>query len=558
MKVLCKVRSERRGIAALLLWLATSAWSHATVVGRAQTSVPKSQARALASKETLEAYAAAQHGDAPRALAMVETTLRAHPDFAPAFKLKGLLLEDAGDDSGAASAYREALRSSPHDVDMLLKVGTLELLNGQGEQAIALLSQRVHAVPGDKEGNYYLAQAYHLDGNNDLALDSIRKAVAAAPDEPPVLQKYGELLCSAGNNAEALQWLMKAQHMDPALPRIQFDLAVASYNNMDLHGAATHAAQQHQWEPGNLPNLSLLAAAQMKLGDWEDARTNLQEVLAVNREDATTTLSLGQCDLELKEYSAAIDALKQVLQLDPTQVQAHFLLSRAYTGVGNATEAQHEIALHREMMGHLSFAMPKAEMRQQAAISAKAQALLAGEKESEALHLFEINEKGPDFTRGSAWMAVGGTYLTMGNTQAAGRCFTRALALAPRTHGLHASMGTVALQEGNLVAAEADFSSELAIDPNYPLALGELGEIRYRQGRWVEAADLLTRSKTTIPSLLFFLAAADFQLGKTQAADLAAEAVAAYGTGEPAILEALTDLLRQNGQVALAQRLRNP
>lgn len=486
---------------------------------------------------------------------MIDTLLRDHPDFAPAFKLKGMLLEDRGDDAGAALAYRRALQFAPDDPDMLLKVGALELVAGHVDQAIALLIRRTRALPGDQEGNYYLAQAYHLNGDNELALTSIRQAVNAAPDDGPILQKYGELLCSGGDNAKALQWLQKAQHSDPTLQRINFDLAVASYNNMDLKAAASYAAREAELAPGNLPDLVLLASTQMKLGAWREARANLQKVLAARSEDATATLELGQCDLELKEYPAAIEALKRSLQLDPTQVQAHYLLSRAYNTMGDAEDAQHEAALHREMMQHISFAVPKSEVRQQAIISEKAQMLLRDGYETEALQLFQTSSTARDVTRGSAWTSVGGTYLAMGDPQAAERSFQRALALDPHTHGLHAYLGTLALQQGDLSGAETHFQAELALDPNHPLALAELGEVRYRQGKWAEAAALLTRSKTTIPSLLLFLCASDFQLGKTEAADLTAEAVAAYGGKEQAIIEALTDLLRRNGQVALADRL---
>lgn len=547
------IRSVALGFALVLL--ISPGTVCAVLSTQTQTSTAGKKVSAQSSKQVQEAYAAAQRGNASQALATVDAVLRERPDFAPAYKLRGMLLEDSGDDTGAATAYRSALKFSPDDADLLLKVGTLELLSGHQEQAIALLQRRVQTMPGDKEGNYYLAQAYHLNGNNELALSSIRRAVKAAPDEAPVLQKYGELLCSSGDNVEALQLLMKAQHNDPALPRIQFDLAVASYNNMDLQAAASYAAREAEVEPNNLPDLSLLASVQMKLGQWSDAQANLLKVLARNSDDATSTLALGQCDLELKSYPAAIDILKRALQLDPTQVQVHYLLSRAYSGLGDTPEAQHEAALHREMMSHISFSMPKAELRQQAALSEKAQQLLIDGQETQAVHLFETETKGPYVTRGSAWMAVGGVYLSMGNTQAAERCFERAKVLAPQTHGLHAYMGTVALQNGDLSGAETNFLAELAVDPNHPLALGELGEVRYRQGRWAEAAELLTRSKTTIPSLLFFLAATDFQLGRTQAADLAAEAVAAYGNSEPAIMAALDDLLKRNGQNELASRL---
>jgi Tfp pilus assembly protein PilF len=513
---------------------------------------------AAVTKQMHEAVAFAQRGDGQHALAVIGDVLSQHPTFVPALKLQGALLEDTGHDAEAAVSFQKALKYAPNDTEMLLKVGTNDLVSGHTDESIKLLERRVRAVPGDEEGNYYLAQAYHLRGNNDLALTAIRRALKTSPNDAPILQKYGELLCSSGENGEALQWLKKAKQADPSLARINFDLAIASYNSMDLKAAVEYASLEATLQPKDVDNLILLASVQVRLAQWQEAKENLQAALALRPDDAPSILEFGHCELELKNYQVAIDALNRSLELDPTQVQAHYLLSRAYNGLGNTAEAQHEAALHREMMQHVSFNVTKAETNRENSISDKARQLLADGHEAEALRLFEENTKGPYVTRGSAWVSVGATYLSLGNAEAAERSLQHAIELDSKTRGAHTYLGILALQQRNLSLAETNFEAELAIDPNHPLALGELGEVRYRQRRWAEASELLTRSKTTIPSLLYMLCDSDFQLGKTQAAELTAEALAAYGKNEPEIMQALTKLLRFNGQTALADRLAHP
>ncbi|MGI4831712.1 MAG: tetratricopeptide repeat protein [Janthinobacterium lividum] len=524
--------------------------------GRAQKSpAPKPLAEAALNAQVQQAIAYAEHGDASHALAVLEDVLRGHPNFVPAIKVEGMLLEDAGQEIEADAAFEKALRLSPNDADMLLKVGTLKLVHGQIDQSLLLLQHSVRLHPEDEEGNYYLAQAYHLEGKNELALASIRKAVQVAPKDVPVWQKYGELLCSSGENAEALEWLKKAQGADPSLTRINFDLAVASFNNMDLEAAAAYATTEAAIKPNDLDDLTLLASAEVKLAQWEQAKANLERVLVVRGNDAGSTMELGDCELESKDYPAAIAALQRALQMDPTQVLAHHLLSRAYAAQGDTANAQHEAALHREMMQHISVAMPKAEAKQQGALSEQAQELLKKGEEAAAVRLFETTLKGPYITRGSGWMSVGATYLSMGNPQAAERSLRHALELDPKTQGAHMYLGILAVQQGDLNQAQVHLEAELALDPNHPLALGELGEVRYRQGQWAEAVDLLDRSKTTVPSLLYMLCDSEFRLGKPQAADLTAETLVAYGKDEPALLQSLLDLLQRNGQTELVTRL---
>ena len=531
------------------------------VLCQGQTHGPAHSAAAADStvvSEMHEAVASAQHGDEQHALDVIGQLLKQHPAFVPALKLQGMLLEDTGKDEDAVLAFEKALKLSPSDPDMLLKVGTLDLVGGHIEQAITLLGRRVHAVPGDEEGNFYLAQAYHLNGNNEFALATMYRALQAAPDDVQVWQKYGELLCSAGRNDDAIKWLKKAQEADPSLKRIDFDLAFASSKSMDLQAAEQYAADEAALQPNDLDDLALLAATQLKLGEWQAAKASTERVLAVRTDDPVSMLELGQCELELKNYQAAIEALNRSLHLDPTQVMAHFLLSRAYSSLGDTMAAQHEAALHREMMQHVSFAVPKLEANRALALSEEARELLAEGREAEALRLFEGTAPAPYATRGSAWVPVGATYLSMGETKAAERCLTHSLVLDPKTRGAHLYLGILALQSSDLGEAEKNFKAELALDPNHPPALAELGEVRYRQGRWAEAAELLTRSKTTTPALLYMLCDSEFQLGKIQAADLTAEALGAYGKGEPEIMEALTELLKRNGQADLAARLTPP
>ena len=147
------------------------------------------------------------------------------PKFVPAIKLKASLLEETGKGSEAAIVYEEALKLSPDDPDLLLKTGIYKLAAGDRDVAIRRLQKCTKILPRDGDANYYLAQAYHLNGQDDLALPAIRLSLKAEPDNPSVWQKYGELLCATGDCEGGLRWLVKAQHSDQTLPRIDFDIA---------------------------------------------------------------------------------------------------------------------------------------------------------------------------------------------------------------------------------------------------------------------------------------------------------------------------------------------
>ena len=521
--------------------------------GRAQNT-----GHPTASPQTLQlqqALSLAQHGDRQGAMNLVLRLLEQRPDFAPAIKLKGMLLEEAGHTSEAAAAYEEALKLAPNDGDLLLKAGIYKLAAGQKEEAIRLLQHCIRILPGDGDAQYYLAQAYHLNGQDDLALRAIRESLKAEPGNAAVWQKYGELLCGTGDCAAGLKWLLKAQRSDATLPRIDYDIAATDYKLMDLAGAAQYSARAVQSQPNDVTAWQLLAIADVKLAKWQEASNAFERILTFKTDDVESLLGLGQCEVELKNYPAAVEKLQLVLRLEPTRLLAHFYLSRAFAAMGKTADAEHEAALHQLMMEQLTFVRSVESEERESPIKAQARKLLAEHHEEEALQLYRAHFKGTAATPADAYVFVGKLYLFMGNTEDGLRSLHHALEIQPTVRGAHTNEGILALKLGDLSRAEKEFKAELANDPNYQMAIAEMGEVRYRQRLWSDAAEQLAKSRTMTPELLYMLCDSYFHLGKVSDADLTAETMAAYGRNDPAVMKELNELLLRNGQTELAQRL---
>ncbi len=502
-----------------------------------------------------QALSLADHGDKQQAMTLALQLLQQNPKFVPALKLKGMLLEESGQNSEAAAAYQEGLKLAPSDPDLLLKTGIYKLAAGDREEALKLLQHCARLLPGDGDAHYYLAQAYHLNGHDDLALAAIKQSLKADPDNPPVWQKYGELLCGTGNCEEGLRWLLKAQHADASLPRIDFDLAATDYKLMDLAGAAQYASRAVAAHPNDLGAVQLLATADLKLAHWSEAKSAFESALALKPDDVEALLGRGQCELELKDYQAAVETLQSVLRLDPTRLLAHFYLSRAYAGMGKTADAEHEAALHQLMMEQATFVRSTESDQRESPIKDQTQQLLRAHREEEALALYRQHFKGTPATAADAYVFIGKLELFMGQTDDGLRALHHALKIQPTVRGAHTYEGILALKLGDLARAENEFQAELANDPNYQQAIAELGEVRYRQERWSDAAELLAKSKTMTPELLYMLCDSYFHLGKTTEANLNAEAMAAFARNKPDVMKGLIDLLNRNGQSDLARRL---
>lgn len=497
----------------------------------------------------------AQHGDAAGAMQIAEHLLDQDPKFEPALKLKGMLLEQSGRNEEALVVYEQALKLAPNDADLLVKDGLYKLTIGQRQVALELLLRAAKARPADGEIQYYLAQAYHLAGHDHLALDAIRKSLKADPYNASIKQKYGELLCSSGDNQEGLRWLAEAQQADGKLPHIDYEIGAADFKLMDLAGAAKSLSHAVEIDPGDLNALEMLATTQAKLAEWQAARESFTRLLALKPDSVDSLLGLGQCELELKDYANAETTLQAVLHLDPTKLMAHFYLSRVYAGMQKPGEARHEAALHHLMMEQLSFVRSVETEQREDSIRRQARELLKEDRESEALQLYQEHFKGTKASPADGLVFIGKTYLFMGSTDQGVGYLHRAIALDPHVRGARTYEGILALKVGDFKQAESDFKAELANDPSYQMAIAEMGEVRYRQENWSEAADWLNKSKTMTPELLYMLADADFRLGNSEDADLVAETAAAYGRNNPELLRDLESLLDRNGQEALARKL---
>ncbi len=508
-----------------------------------------------ATRQLHQALELEQHGNPQGAMNIVNQILETTPHYVPALKLKGMLLSEAGEESAAGPIFTEALELAPNDPDLLLETGIYKLTTGDKAEAIRLLEHCVKILPNDGDAQFYLAQAYHLNSQDKEALRAIRESARTEPSNAGVLQKYGELLCSTGDCQAALDWLKKARALDASLPGIDYDLGEASYKLMDLAGAAQELERAVDDNPRDVNSLGLLADAEVRLSNWQDAEDEYKRLLSYKPDNADALLGLGHCELELKDHDEAIETLHSALQLDPERFVAHFYLSRAYSATGKAKEAEHEAALHHLMMQQATFVRSAVAEDRESSIVSQAQRLLASRREQDALQLYQEHFKGTSNTVADSYVFVGKLELYMGDTEGGLRNLHRALEIDPKVRGAHTYEGILALKLGDLEKAEKQFSAELANDPNYQSAIAEMGEVRYHQGRWQEAASYLDKSKTMTPELIYLLCDSYFHLNRPSDADLEAETAAVYGRNDSHFMQGLVDLLRRNQQTELADKL---
>ena len=312
------------------------------------------------------------------------------------------------------------------------------------------------------------------------------------------------------------------------------------------------------WPPFGKPHIcrELLASADVKLAKWQEAKQAFERILTFKPDDVDSLFGLGQCELELKNYQAAVDKLQLVLRLAPTRLLAHYYLSRAYVGHGEDGRGAARGGLHQLMMEQMTFVRAVEREGSEAPIQAPAAQMLGRTPRRGCVAAVSKTLPGNVRHIGGCVCVCRETVSRQRSKLKTGlRCLHHALELEPTVRGAHTYEGILRLKLGDLNAAESEFKAELANDPNYQTAIAEMGEVRYQQQRWSDAAEQLAKSRTMNPELLYMLCDSYFRLGKVSDADLNAETAAAYGRNNPEFMKDLIDLLQRNGQTELAQRL---
>ena len=229
-------------------------------------------------------------------------------------------------------------------------------------------------------------------------------------------------------------------------------------------------------------------------------------------------------------------------------------MSRALLGLGRTDDARHEAEIYR-LMDQMSIAPPTLGSEGGKTQWDRAKQLLREGHEAEALSAFQDGVNAPAASLADAYVLAGSVYLSIDREEAGVRALRQALEIKPTVRGAHTYLGLNDLQQGRLIEAESEFEAELAGDPNYLTALAGLGEVRYRQQRWPEAAGLLLKSRTKIPAQLYKLCDALFRSGRVQEADATAEVLAGYAANDRSQMQALVDLLHRQGETALASKI---
>jgi C-terminal processing protease CtpA/Prc/Tfp pilus assembly protein PilF len=429
---------------------------------------------------------AEEAGDLDGALRQWEHYIRLRPEDGSAVLRREELLELRA----ALSALDEAIARAPRP-DLLVEAGRLRAVAGEAAGAAAAFRQALESDPLRVDARRGLALALLDRGDLGSATIEFRRVLEHRPTDAISLYNLVALAAGAQNDgAQEQAWidLLTARPDDPFAARgfAQFLRRVGD--------AAVQRAVEHFDRRASHGDRLLRAILRATAGRWEEAAGLLYEALLADPSDPRTLQATMEI-LNLHPPMLQNIAARAALQAGEQATVAELLLMARLNGLGG----------HWDGMLDLAQRAVEADPGLGAARSLLAEARLkANGDRAGALRAMQ-RAVVVDPHRLVAHVDLAMALLRAGRADLAAEAARSGLEQLPGAAELHAILGGVLAEQGDLEGAAQAYAASLQADPadslglsrsQYPLVLAALG-------RNVEARHALAGDLAPIPGLLY-------------------------------------------------------
>jgi predicted O-linked N-acetylglucosamine transferase (SPINDLY family) len=270
----------------------------------------------------------------------------------------------SGDIAEAASICERVLRSSPHNVDALLLLGTSRLLDNRIHDAAALFERAVSVAGNHGPALEQLGLARLMLEEYEAAESALRRAAAVRGAPASVRMRLGLALLHQGKIAEAVIELEHAAELNPAdldtrlnlgqayaragnwasaareFERVLFtapkhadalyNLGVVRSEQADLGRARVYFAQAVACAPDHLDAREQLAATCMALGRFSEAMAQLRQVIEHRPSNGSAFTALANACFQCGELEEALLMATRARDLEPSSSDAYSLLAQMH------------------------------------------------------------------------------------------------------------------------------------------------------------------------------------------------------------------------------------
>lgn len=288
-----------------------------------------------------------QKHDYHAAEVQLKTVLQKQPDNGQAWMLLGRtsLAERQFDD--AIHQFRKAVSAGQSQADMAVPFGRALVASGQFQQALDVLdvdsqvSDRARALTASLRGDALAGLQ-----KTSQAAKAYAQALSIVPDLGEALRGKARLAIQRGDMQAARQLLSKAVSANDHDAGSLELLGQVEYRAQNCEPAIQHLGQALSVGKRLLSNSQvqtsrvLMADCQLRTGQIEAAKNNIQAVLAANQSNPFGNYLQALLYIRQGEYQQAANHVQSILNVEPRNLRAMTLMAWLRIAQGRPKDAQ--------------------------------------------------------------------------------------------------------------------------------------------------------------------------------------------------------------------------
>jgi len=464
---------SRGSLAFLLVSLAWCAVPVHAVEGAAQRQKPAAaQSSELASVQTL-----LEQGRVAEAKASTLEYVQLHPSSVEAYNLLGIICSNARDYQGALDAFQHALKLDPGSTKSHNNLGNLYAAAGKTDVAEKEFRKTLALAASNSEANYNLALLLISRGKPSEAIPFLERVRPPTPESRINLVRA---YLRSNRTAEGLKLAQTLSTQDASNVQRHFTLGILLAEEKQYKAAQLELEKADVLKPGTFEILYNLGQAYLRAREYGKAELVLNRALKLNPDSADTMYLLAQALNDEARPVDALDLLARAHKLAPQNPDIIFLLARVSMGQNFFEDA---IPL---LESGLKIAPQRADLR-----AALGESYFMSGKADRAIDEFKKLIELEPSARSYTFMGL--SYRHLGRFDEARKYFEEGLKLEPTNAACLFNIGFIEERQGNAAAADQHFQQALRSNPDFSDALLELANIRTKDKKYAEAAELLRR-----------------------------------------------------------------
>lgn len=243
----------------------------------------------------------------------------------------------------ALAEIQKAIAIEPLNWDFYLNLALIQMKLNQPEMAETSFKKSLELNPQAGDVRLMLGTFYQYRSRFAESEQQFQAAIAIDPQNPEPRAALARLYLAEGHKAEAEEFLKRAKNDFADNSTGYRMLGDFYFGTGDLDKASAEYASLHQAHPKDLEVTKNYIQLLILTDRFDDARTLVSRALQDKHRDDQLLLYSSQIQIHDGKNAEAKSTLQALTQSDPNNAAAHYELSLALRGLGDADSSEKEL-----------------------------------------------------------------------------------------------------------------------------------------------------------------------------------------------------------------------